>query len=57
MELSANGNGRLLDKHDAKGQDTVYTYSLNRVTEIQWYPTGRSGVEDTCARVTYTYDP
>jgi len=53
----SNGTGNLLDKHDAKGQDTVYTYdSLNRVTEIQRYPNGKSNGEDTCARVTYTYD-
>jgi YD repeat-containing protein len=52
-----NGTGNLLDKHDAKGQDTVYTYdSLNRVTEVQRYPSGRSNGEDFCARVIYTYD-
>ena len=52
-----NVTNTLKDKHDAKGQDTVYTYdSSNRVTEIQRYPSGVGNAEDVCARVTYTYD-
>ena len=44
-------------KHDAKGQDTVYTYdSKKRVTMVQRYPTGKNNAEDTCQRVTYLYD-
>jgi RHS repeat-associated protein len=44
-------------KHDAKGQDTVYTYdSLKRVTLLQRFPAGRNSYEDGCSRVTYSYD-
>ena len=44
-------------KHDARGQDTVYTYdSKKRVTMIQRYPTGKNKTEDTCQRVTYSYE-
>ena len=44
-------------KHDARGQDTVYTYdSKKRVTMIQRYPTGKNNTEDTWQRVTYSYE-
>jgi YD repeat-containing protein len=37
-----NGDNTLQYKHDAKGQDTVYTYdSKKRVTMVQRYPNGR----------------
>ena len=52
-----NSDNTLQDKHDAKGQDTVYTYdSLKRVTMVQRYPNGRNNGEDSWARVTYSYD-
>jgi YD repeat-containing protein len=52
-----NSNNTLQYKHDAKGQDTVYTYDTqNRVTEIQRYANGKNGAEDMCQRVTYSYD-
>src|SRR5579863_10368676 len=51
-----NATNTLQWKHDAKGQDFVYTYDgSNRVTYIQKYPLGQSYYEDVCARVTYTY--
>jgi YD repeat-containing protein len=52
-----NGDNTLQYKHDAKGQDTVYTYdSTKRVTMVQRYPNGRNNSEDTNQRVTYGYD-
>ena len=52
-----NADNTLQDRHDAKGQDTVYTYdSKKRVTMIQRYPTGKSNAEDTWQRVTYSYE-
>ena len=52
-----NTDNTLQYKHDAKGQDTVYTYDTQkRVTMIQRYPSGKNGAEDSCQRVTYTYD-
>jgi YD repeat-containing protein len=52
-----NADNTLYYKHDAKGQDTVYTYdSAKRVTEIQRYPTGKNNAEDTCRQALYTYD-
>ena len=43
-------------KHDAKGQDTVYTYDgAKRVTKIQRYPQGKANSEDVCQRTTYAY--
>ena len=52
-----NANNTLQYKHDAQGQDTVYTYDTkNRVTMVQRYPTGQSHSEDVCQRLTYTYD-
>jgi YD repeat-containing protein len=51
-----NGDNTLQKKHDAKGQDTVYTYdSLKRAIEIQRYPNGSGGAEDPCSRVNYAY--
>ena len=44
-------------KHDAKGQDTVYTYDVKkRVTMIQRYPRGKTAQEDISERVVYQYD-
>ena len=52
-----NSNNTLQYKHDAKGQDTVYTYDTqNRVTEIQRYANGKNNAEDMCQRVIYSYD-
>jgi len=54
-----NSANTLQYKHDARGQDTVYTYdSQNRVLEIQRYPYGKNAWqgEDVCSRVTYSYD-
>ena len=52
-----NTDNTLQYKHDAKGQDTVYTYDTQkRVTMIQRYPSGKNGTEDSCQRVTHTYD-
>jgi len=52
-----NSSNTLQYKHNARGQDTVYTYdSQNRVLEIQRYPQGKNNQEDTCQRVNYTYD-
>ncbi len=57
VSYTYNSDNTLQYKHDAKGQDTVYTYdSQKRVTMIQRYPTGKSNAEDTCQRVTYSYD-
>jgi RHS repeat-associated protein len=54
---NTDGTNTLQYKHDAKGQDTVYTYdSKLRVTMVQKYPTGKNNVEDLCQRVTYTWD-
>ncbi len=52
-----NSDNTLQYKHDAKGQDTVYTYdSQRRVTVVQRYPSGKSNAEDLCQHVTYSYD-
>jgi RHS repeat-associated protein len=52
-----NADHTLWYKHDANGQDTVYSYdSALRVTLIQRYPTGKSSTEDTCGRVTNYYN-
>ena len=52
-----NADNTLNYKHDAKGQDTVYTYDTKkRVTMIQRYPRGKTAPEDTSQRVTYQYD-
>jgi YD repeat-containing protein len=50
------GDNTLQRKHDARGQDTVYTYdSLKRPIEVQRYPSGVGGAEDLCGRVFYTW--
>ena len=42
-----NTDNTLQYKHDAKGQDTVYTYdALKRVTQVQRYPLGKTLAED-----------
>ena len=53
-----NADNTLQYKHDAKGQETLYTYdSKKRVMKIQRFPNGQQGgAEDTCQQVTYTYD-
>ena len=52
-----NSDNTLWYKHDAKGQDVVYSYdSKKRVTQIQRYPTGKNNAEDACQQVNYTYD-
>ncbi len=52
-----NGFNKVATKTDAKGQAIQYTYdSIARLTEVQKYPTGISGGEDTCQRETYSYD-
>ena len=52
-----NADNTLQYKHDAKGQDTVYTYdSKKRVTMIQRYPSGKNNAEGACQGATYTYD-
>jgi YD repeat-containing protein len=52
-----SADNTLQDKHDAKGQDTVYNYdSQKRVTMVQKYPSGVSSAENTCERISYTYD-
>ena len=56
VQYSYNSDNTLQYKHDAKGQDTVYTYdSQKRVTEIQRYPHGKNNSEDTCQQVLYSY--
>ncbi|HEX4136525.1 MAG TPA: hypothetical protein VHY84_18070 [Bryobacteraceae bacterium] len=52
-----NTDNTLQYRHDAKGQDTVYTYDMKkRVTQVSRYPNGKNNAEDTCARVAYIYD-
>ena len=52
-----NADNTLQYKHDAKGQDTVYSYDTKkRVTMIQRYASGKTGAEDMCQRVSYAYD-
>ena len=52
-----NSDNTLQYKHDAKGQDTVYTYDTKkRVTLVQRYPQGKANAEDLCQRVGYGYD-
>ena len=56
VSYSYNADNTLAYKHDAKGQDTVYSYdSQKRVTVVKRYPTGQANAEDSCARVSYTY--
>jgi len=50
-----NGNGTVASKTDAKGQKTQYVYdTYKRVTQVQYLPDGIH--EDTCQRMTFTYD-
>ena len=57
VSYTYNADNTLLYKHDAKGQDTVYSYdSKQRVTYVRRYPTGRNNAEDTCQAVAYFYD-
>ena len=57
VSYNYNADNTLWYKHDAKGQDTVYSYdSKKRVTQIQRYPTGKNNAVDSCQSVTYTYD-
>jgi len=57
VSYTYNSDTTLASKQDAKGQVEVYTYdSKKRVIEVQEYPTGLGGSEDTCQRVTYGYD-
>ncbi len=52
-----NGFGKVDKRTDAKGQVTAYTYDpYARLSEVQRYPSGISGGEDTCQRETYYYD-
>ena len=52
-----NSDNTLQYKHDAKGQETVYSYdTAKHVTEIQVFPTGQTHSEDTCQQVLYSYD-
>jgi YD repeat-containing protein len=52
-----NSDNTLQYKHDAKGQDTVYTYDIvKRVTMVQRFPNGRRNAEDTCQQITYSYN-
>jgi len=55
VNYTYNADNTLAYKVDAKSQKTAYTYdSEKRVTMVQRYAS--SGYEDTCQRVTYTYD-
>lgn len=52
-----NGYNKVATRTDAKGQEVVYSYdSYARLNEVQRYPSGISGGEDTCQRETYYYD-
>jgi YD repeat-containing protein len=54
---SGNGIGKVAQRTDAKGQVVAYTYDLySRLSEVQRYPSGISGGEDTCQREVYYYD-
>jgi RHS repeat-associated protein len=51
-----NADNTLHYKHDAKGQETVYSYDeYKRVTTIQRFPTGQSNPEDMCQRAWIVY--
>ena len=57
VSYNYNADNTLWYKHDAKGQDTVYSYDVKkRVTQIEQYPTGKNNAVDACLTVTYTYD-
>ncbi len=51
-----NADNTLQVKHDAKGQDTVFSYdTTKRVTMQKRYPAGQASAEDVCQRLTYGY--
>ncbi len=57
VSYTYNAYNKVATRTDAKGQATAYTYdSYARLTEVQRYPSGISGGEDTCQRETYYYD-
>jgi RHS repeat-associated protein len=57
VNYNYNSDNTLQYKVDAKGQAMAYTYdSQKRVTMTQQFPSGMGGAEDTCRRVTYTWD-
>ena len=52
-----NADNTLQYKHDAKGQDTVYTYdSQKRLTMTQQYPYGQGNSTLGCSYVVYYWD-
>ena len=54
---STTSSPKPASKLDAKGQYTGYTYDTSwRVTEVQYYPNGKTNAEDTCQRVNYYWD-
>ena len=51
-----NSNNTAQYKHDAKGQETVYSYAgPNQISMVQQFPNGQANAEDTCQRVIYTW--
>ncbi len=58
VSYTYNGtNGKVATRTDAKGQGVAYSYdSYARLAEVQRYPSGISGGEDTCQREVYYYD-
>jgi YD repeat-containing protein len=57
VNYNYNSDNTLQYKVDAKNQAMAYTYdSQKRVTMTQQFPSGMGGAEDTCRRVTYTWD-
>ena len=57
ISYTYGSNNKVATRTDAKGQVNAYTYdSLARVNEVQRFPSGLGGGEDTCQRETYTYD-
>jgi YD repeat-containing protein len=57
VSYTYNGYNKIATKHDAKGQDIVYTYdNYARLTKVQRYPQGVAQPEDTCQQENYYYD-
>jgi RHS repeat-associated protein len=57
VSYTYNGYNKVATKVDAKGQAVKYSYdSIARLTQVQRYPTGQSGAEDTCQQENYYYD-
>ena len=57
VTYSYNVDNTLYQKHDFKGQDTIYDYDTQkRLTYVQRYPYGGLYAEDQCQRATYYYD-